>query len=173
MREALEAQREAEAAARKAREEAEAAEAARFAAEEAEEARRAEERERKKAAQKAKREQLRKEGKLLTGKAKVEAERLAAVRAKLLADAEAKGIVLDADVEAESKPKKCVPAGEWCWGGRQRGAAGGQGFRCGGNKQAEKAWPHAWELWWWWWWESSGGGGRSRRAGLQRAGAAG
>lgn len=37
------------------------------------------------------REQLRKEGKLLTGKAKAEAERLAAMRAQLLKQAEEKG----------------------------------------------------------------------------------
>jgi hypothetical protein len=37
------------------------------------------------------REQLKKEGKLLTGKAKAEAERLAAMRAQLLKQAEEKG----------------------------------------------------------------------------------
>lgn len=37
------------------------------------------------------REQLKKEGKLLTGKAKAEAERLAAMRAQLLRQAEEKG----------------------------------------------------------------------------------
>jgi hypothetical protein len=43
------------------------------------------------AKERAKREQLRKDGKLLTGKAKAEAERLAAMRAQMMAQAAEKG----------------------------------------------------------------------------------
>ncbi len=54
------------------------------------------------------REQLKREGKLLTGKAKAEAERLAAVREQLLKQAAEKGIELPAEGEAAeaAKPKK-------------------------------------------------------------------
>ena len=55
------------------------------------EKRKEEERERRKAKEKAKREQLKKEGKLLTGKAKAEADRLAAMRAQMLSQAAQKG----------------------------------------------------------------------------------
>lgn len=68
-----------------AREEAEAA------ALEAEEKAKSEARELKKAAQRERREILKKEGKLLTGKAKVEADRLAAIREQLLAKAAERG----------------------------------------------------------------------------------
>jgi hypothetical protein len=87
-----------------------AAEEAELAREEEEERRKAEERERKRAAAKAKKEQLKKEGKLLTGKAKAEAERLAALRAQLLAQAAEKGLAL---------PGACISCVVWMLGVRR------------------------------------------------------
>ena len=81
------------------------------------------------AAQKARKEQLRREGKLLTGKAKEQAERLAAMRERLLQQAAEKGIDLtqeEAEAEAEKKPKKVGVAAWACvrcaWGSWQLGA---------------------------------------------------
>jgi len=87
MQEALEAQRKAEEEARLAAEEAARVEEEEEAARIAEEERKKEEAARRKADKEARREQLKKEGKLLTGKAKAEAERLAKAREQLLKQA--------------------------------------------------------------------------------------
>eukprot|EP00798_Chlamydomonas_sp_ICE-L_P031196 gene31196-6343_t len=113
LRETLEAGRAAEEAAQKAHAEAARAEEEEIARLEEEERVKNEDREKKKAAQKARRDQLKKEGKLLTGKAKVEADKLAVMRAQLLAQAVDKGLNLDTapsgDVDAaDKKPKKVV-----------------------------------------------------------------
>ncbi|GIL53237.1 hypothetical protein Vafri_8897 [Volvox africanus] len=105
LREQLEARKKAEEEAARLEAERRAREEEELRRIEEEERIKEEERQRKKEAQRLKREQLKREGKLLTGKAKEEAERRAAMAAQLLAKAAEKGIDLSQPTEAERKKK--------------------------------------------------------------------
>ncbi|KAK9830542.1 hypothetical protein WJX72_012372 [[Myrmecia] bisecta] len=108
MQERLEAQRLAEEAARRAEEERirkEEEEACRAAEEEA---RKAEDAERRKAERKERRAQLKKDGLLLTGRAKKEADRLAAMREQFMKNAGLEGPEAAAEADKPAAKKKVV-----------------------------------------------------------------
>eukprot|EP00201_Polytomella_parva_P022057 CAMPEP_0175050096 /NCGR_PEP_ID=MMETSP0052_2-20121109/7081_1 /TAXON_ID=51329 ORGANISM="Polytomella parva, Strain SAG 63-3" /NCGR_SAMPLE_ID=MMETSP0052_2 /ASSEMBLY_ACC=CAM_ASM_000194 /LENGTH=1000 /DNA_ID=CAMNT_0016314285 /DNA_START=35 /DNA_END=3037 /DNA_ORIENTATION=+ len=108
IREQLEARRLAEEEQRRKEEELRRKEEEEMRRLEEEEKRKAEERARKLEDRKNRREQLRREGKLLTGKAKEEAEKRAAIAQQLLAKAAEQGIDLSVDSAEVGEKKKTV-----------------------------------------------------------------